>query len=159
MIESGESATLEFKSTARRNLRTGHNDYQRVTIPVIKTIAAFMNADGGKLLIGVDDGGRAVGIEEDYQFVKNNDRDSWLLWLTDAVADALGAVAWMDLEVEFFSLDDRTIACIEVRPGAEPIFASLKGEQQPVFFARLNNSTRKLWGQDLLSYQRKRWPG
>lgn len=158
MIESGESARLEFKSTARRNLHTREKD-QRMTTAVVKTITAFMNTEGGTLLIGVDDAGRAVGIEEDYPFVKKNDRDGWLLFLTNEVIDVLGVVAWTDLRVEFCTLDDRTIACIEVHPGAEPTFASLKDKQQPVFFARLNNSTRELWGQELLSYQRKRWPG
>lgn len=75
MIKSGESALLEFKSTARRNLKTRAKDQKMVT-DVLKTIAAFMNGDGGTLLIGVDDGGRPVGIEEDYEFVKRPNRDS-----------------------------------------------------------------------------------
>ena len=156
MIESGESAMLEFKSTARRNLRTGEPDQKMVT-EVVKTIAGFMNSEGGRLLIGVDDGGRPIGIEEDYDFVKRPKRDSWELWLTDAVTSALGQVAATDIEVRFGSWDDRTIACIDVSPGAEPVFASVKGEQRRVFFARINNSTRELWDRELLAYQQKHW--
>ena len=158
MIQSGESAVLEFKSTGRRNLKTGAKDQEMVT-EVVKTIAAFMNTDGGTLLVGVDDGGRSVGIEKDYEFVKKPNRDSWELWLTDAVTSALGQVAATDINVRFGSRDDRTIACIDVSPGAEPVFASVKGEQRPVFFARINNSTRELWGPEVLAYQQKHWPG
>ena len=94
---------------------------QAITWAVIKTVAAFMNTDEGTLLIGIDDTGLPVGVEADYPLVKGGDRDGWELWLTAAVKNALGAVAASDLSVRFCMLDDRTIARIDVRPGAEPV--------------------------------------
>ena len=157
LIESGESAVLEFKSTARLNLHTGKQD-QAIAWAVVRSIAAFMNANGGTLLVGVDDDGRPVGVERDYPFVKGGDRDGWELSLTTAVKNALGPVAATDLVVGFSTLDERTIARIDVRPGAEAVFASRKGDQREFFFVRLNNSTEELSGPDLLSYQKKHWP-
>ena len=157
LIEGGESAVVEFKSTARRNLHTEAPD-PAITWAVIKTVAAFMNTDGGTLLIGIDDNGQPVGVEADYPLVKGGDRDGWELWLTAAVKNALGAVAATDLSVRFCILDDRTVARIDVRPGAEPVFASKKGEAREIFFARLNNSTEELSGPDLLDYRQKHWP-
>ena len=78
--------------------------------------------------------------------------------MTTAVKNALGPVAATDLAVGFSTLEDRTIARIDVRPGAEPVFATKKGEQREFFFARLNNSTEELSGPALLSYQKKHWP-
>ena len=89
LIEGGESAVVEFKSTARRNLYTEADD-QAITWAVVKTIAAFMNTHGGTLLIGVDDQGRPVGIEVDYPLVKGRNRDGWELWLTTAIKNTLG---------------------------------------------------------------------
>ena len=157
LIESGESAVLEFKSTARLNLHTEMQD-PLILWSVVKTIAAFMNTNGGTLLVGVNDRGRPVGIEKDYPFVKGGDRDGWELSLTTAVKNALGPVAATDLAVGYSTLEERTIARIDVRPGAEPVFASRKGEERQIFFARLNNSTEELSGPALLSYQRKHWP-
>ena len=117
-----------------------------------------MNTLGGTLLIGVDDRGGPVGIESDYPFVKGSDRDGWELWLTALVKNALGTVAATDLSVRFCSMADRTIARINVRPGAEPVFAARKGETRKVFFARLNNSTEELSGPELLQYRQKQWP-
>lgn len=156
LIESGESAAVEYKSTARLNLHTGAQD-QAIIWSVIKTIAAFMNTNGGTLLVGIDDNGRPIGIEKDYPFVKGSDRDGWELSLTTAVKNALGQVAATDLAVGFSTLEDLTIARIDVRPGAEPVFATKKDEQREFFFARLNNSTEELSGPALLSYQRKHW--
>ena len=156
VLEAGESAVVEFKSTARRNLRTKLRD-PAIEWAVVKTIAAFMNTDGGTLLIGVDDHGDPIGIEPDYPFVKGRDRDGWELWLTAAVKTALGTVAATDLRVHFCTIQGRMIARIDVRPGAEPVFATRKGESKEVFFARLNNSTEELSGPALLTYQQKHW--
>ena len=157
LIECGESAVVEFKSTARRNLHTETPD-PAITWAVVKTLAAFMNTHGGTLLIGVDDHGHPVGVELDYPLVKGGDRDGWELWLTAVVKNALGPVAATDLSVRFCMIDGRTIARIDVRPGAEPVFATRKGDPREVFFARLNNSTEELSGPALLDYRQKHWP-
>ena len=157
LVDAGESAVVEFKSTARHNLHTGARD-DSITWAVIKTIAALMNTHGGTLLVGVDDRGRPVGIESDYAHVKGQNRDGWELWLTAAVKHALGLIAAMDVPVRFCTMDDRTIARVDVRPGAEPVFARRKGESREVFFARLNNSTAELAGAALLDYRQKHWP-
>lgn len=157
LIEGGESAAVEFKSTARLNRHTRTRD-EEITWAVIKTIAAFMNTNGGTLILGVDDHGQPVGIELDYPLVKGRDRDGWERWLTTAIKNALGPVPATDLSVHFCTLDDRQIARVDVRPSAEPVFASRKGKEQQIFFARLNNATEELSGPDLLSYREKHWP-
>lgn len=157
LMKSGESAVVEFKSTARHNLRSRMPD-DAITWAVVRTITAFMNTFGGTLLIGVDDQGHPVGIESDYRHVKGRNRDGWELWLTAAVMRALGRVAATDVPVRFCTIDGRTIARIDVRPGAEPVFATRKGEAREFFFVRLNNATEELGGQALLDYRRKHWP-
>src|SRR6185369_13409521 len=54
LIAKGESAELEFKSSARWDVRASriNKELERV---IVKTVAAFMNSKtGGTLLIGVD---------------------------------------------------------------------------------------------------------
>jgi hypothetical protein len=57
LIKSGKSKTLEFKSTLRWNLKEDRKHDRIVTHAVLKTIAAFLNTEGGDLLIGVADDG------------------------------------------------------------------------------------------------------
>ncbi|WP_419926474.1 GmrSD restriction endonuclease domain-containing protein [Candidatus Poriferisocius sp.] len=159
LIETGESQVVEFKSTALKNLHTGVKDPAMVW-SVLKTIAAFMNANGGTLLVGVDDGGAAVGIEEDFPFVSGNHRDGWQLWLTSVVSSSLSETAASELRVTFAALEEKTVARIEVGPSARPVFATpAKGEKKDAFMVRVNNLTKEFQGQDLLDYQAKRWPG
>ena len=157
LIEAGESSVVEFKSTARFNLYSKRAD-EAISWAVIKTVAAFMNTYGGTLLVGVDDSGQPVGIEADYPSVKGSNRDGWELWLTTAVKNALGQVAATDLPVRFCDIEGRTIARIDVRRGAEPTFASRRGQPREIFYARLNNATEELSGPALLEYRRRHWP-
>jgi ATP-dependent DNA helicase RecG len=51
LIQQPESKTLEFK----RDLSSLR--------PIIKTIIAFANTAGGTLIIGIEDGGKVIGID------------------------------------------------------------------------------------------------
>ena len=64
-IACEEGQTVEFKSSIIYSPRTGKpGDDQLFTIA--KECAAFMNADGGTLYLGVNDNGYVTGIENDY---------------------------------------------------------------------------------------------
>jgi hypothetical protein len=63
LIARGEGARVEFKQTARINLATKQRD-PAIELMVVKSIAGFMNAPGGTLLIGVADRGDVFGTEK-----------------------------------------------------------------------------------------------
>lgn len=158
VLAAGESRIVEFKSTGRKNLHTGQKDLA-IEWSVAKSVAGFMNAHGGTLLVGVADEGSIVGIEEDFPLLRKPDRDGWELWLTDIVSTTLGRAAAAELDLQMAQLDGGTVARIDVGPAAKPIFATpTKGDKKQVFLVRINNSTQELSGQEALDYQKKRWP-
>lgn len=158
VIKGGESRTVEFKSTGRKNRHTGHKD-PAVELSILKSVAGFMNTDGGTLLVGVADDGGIVGIEEDFPFQGKPSIDGWELWLTDLMSFSLGQAAAMEVTVTYGEIGGATIAKIDVGPSARPVFVTpTKGEKRPVFLARMNSSTRELLGSEAVDYQRKRWP-
>ena len=155
-IDRGESEWLEFKSTALRNVHTSAKD-DRMREAVIKTIGAFLNSDGGTLLVGVDDEGEAVGIEQDYPFVRGKDRDSWEESLTNALISALGKPAVSLLKIRFAELEGYTVAHIAVTRSPEPVYARAFGKES-VLFVRVNNTTHQMEGADLQGYISEHWP-
>lgn len=159
VIQQGEGKVVEFKSTALKNLHTGERD-PKMEWSVIKTLAGFMNANGGTLLVGVADDGGAVGLQQDYPLLgKKPDRDGWELWLSQAVTNAMGQAAAAELEVTIVDLDDADVARIDVGPAAQPVFAvPSKGEKMQKFMVRLNNETVEMTGEEAHKYQKKRWP-
>jgi hypothetical protein len=159
VIMAGESKVVEFKSTGRKNLRTGLKD-PLMEWSIVKSLAGFMNSHGGTLVVGVADDGTVLGIEEDYEFLRKADADGWELWLTDLLSTTLGKAAAADSRVSLADFDGRTVARVDVGAAAKPIFASSmkNGDRREAFLVRINNSTHELSGQAAHDYQRTRWP-
>jgi len=79
--------------------------------------------------------------------------------LTDAASHVLGKAAAADLEVQITELDGKHVARVDTGPAAEPVFAKPPtSPDKPVFLVRTNNATQEFVGQELLSYQKRRWP-
>jgi type I restriction enzyme R subunit len=68
LIENDEDDAVEFKSTARWDIREQRRN-SALEDAIVKTVAAFLNTEGGDLLLGVGDDGSIVGIERDRLFI------------------------------------------------------------------------------------------
>ena len=77
LIAGEESHEVEFKSTARWNLREGCKD-KRMEDAIVKTVAGFLSTDGGTLLIGVNDRREPIGLAHDTATVKPPNADGLL---------------------------------------------------------------------------------
>jgi uncharacterized membrane protein YeaQ/YmgE (transglycosylase-associated protein family) len=156
LVAAGESARVEFKSTARCNLHTGQRD-EKIELVVSKTVAALSNSGGGDLLIGVDDEGRALGLDDDLKFMKQPDLDRYELWLRDHLSKTLGSTASANVEVTFPLLDGTPICHLRMLGATRPVFLS-PGKGQPVqMWVRVGNSTRQLGVDEALSYAADHW--
>ncbi len=158
LIAAGEGDRIEFKSTARWNIRTAAKD-PRMEEEIALTVAGFMNATGGTLLIGVDDSGAIHGLDDDYAVVPRGDRDGFELWLRNMLADRLGRPVTADVGVTFATLEGRDICRVDVAPADRPVFVGGTGGNRAAdFHLRVGNSTRKLLTDEVLEYRATRWP-
>jgi schlafen family protein len=153
LVERPESHVLERKSTARVNLHTGDVD-PRMQAEVVEAICAFLNTDGGTLLIGVADDGRVLGLDVDIRTVKRRDIDGLENWLAGHLLQCLGPSVVPYYKTRFDSVDDVAICRIDVRPSREPVFVRGKGNEGKRMFIRVQNTTRELDIADAISYIR-----
>ena len=157
LIELGESKTLEFKSTLRWNLREDRKDDKRVTHAALKTIAAFLNTEGGDLLIGVADDGSIVGLEKD----KLNGNDKFMRHLAQMVRDGLGPRAGTCIDPRVQIVDGKDVCMVSCRRSPEPVFLAWKGTEAVEggdFFVRNGPTTVKLSLADTQKYIRNQFP-
>ena len=155
LVAQGESATLEFKSSFRWDLR--ENKVNRALEGVIlKTVAGYMNGDGGTLLIGVADDGSIVGLDHDYKTLKKPDRDGFEQALMTAVATKLGGDACHAVQTVFHSLADKEVCRVIVAPMRRPVY--VKDGDAPRLYVRTGVSTRELNVQEAVNYTSERWP-
>lgn len=158
LMELGETDQVEFKETGRKNIHSGRRD-PKIEWSVVKTICGFANAEGGTLLVGVDDSGRPTGIEADYEFVKSKNQDGWHLWLIDLIRQRIDLKTATEVKVEFRAVGDNTVARVDVPQGTRPTFARpVGGPSRQVFFVRVGPATHTLEGSAMLEYQGGKWP-
>lgn len=156
LIAGGESSKVEFKQTARVNLATKQRDAV-IEQMIVKSVAGFMNAQGGTLLIGVTDAGEVFGIERDLKTLgSKQNRDGFELWLTGLLDNALGPTGTSRVSISFEEFPQGTVCRIDVRPGNKPTFVR-GGNREADLYVRLNNSTRLLNTSDALDYVSSRW--
>jgi Putative DNA-binding domain len=153
-IAGGESATLEFKSTFRWDLRENRTNRSLETV-VLKTLAGYMNAQGGTLLIGVADDGRIVGLEKDYSSLKKPDRDGFEQVLMTSVASRLGADACQCVQAIFHSVEGHDVCRTIIGKAHRPVY--LRDGETPKLYVRTGVSTRELNVQEAIDYTATRW--
>ena len=157
LIAKGETSDVEFKSTARWNLHTQERD-DRIELVIAKTVAGFLNGEGGTLLIGVDDDGRAIGLDADLQLMKQPDNDRYQLWLNDYLERALGKPSLAYIAIRFEQVDGSEVVVVTVRPADRPVYLDEpKGQRTADFYVRMGNSTRKLLTDEFATYRQSRW--
>ena len=155
VIAKGESADLEFKSTFRWDLK--ENKVNRALEGVIlKTLAGYMNGNGGTLLIGVADDGTIVGLDQDYRTLKKQDRDGFEQALMTAVATKLGADACQSVHIVFHSVEKQEVCRVMVAPMDRPVY--VKDGDAPKLYVRTGVLTRELNVQEAVDYTSSRWP-
>lgn len=145
LIEAGESQNVEFKSTLRTNIHTGEKD-KRMEAAVLKTLVAFLNSDGGDLLIGVKDDGEIVGM--DVQTFDN--RDKIYLHVTNMISIQVGDNFIPFIEYRLVDFEERTVLHFKVRRSSKPAF--VKTGEVESFYARSGPASIELKGSELLKY-------
>ncbi len=124
LIVAGESKTVEFKSTLRANLHNEGKPDRRMEHEVLKNIAAFLNTARGTLIIGVDDDGEPLGLDND-GFL---DEDEMRKYLRNIVNDQIGANVWGSVHPEFTSYRNERVLVIRCDKSSFPVYVGKSEE-------------------------------
>ena len=131
LLQQPEGKTLEFK----RDLSSPQN--------ALKTLVAFANSAGGKLVIGVDDARQVVGVADP---LAEEER------ICNLIADAIAPRLLPNIEL--MGMGEATVLVLEVFPsGARPHYLVKQGPEQGVYL-RLGSSNRQA-GPDWIAQTRR----
>lgn len=154
---AGESVTMEYKATLRWDVekRVKNDDLEQV---VVKTIAAFLNTEGGYLLIGVQDDGSIYGIEADFATTDDGDSDWFERHLRGLISSNMGMEHNQRVQVKFAKTDQGTICVVRVARSRQPVFCRHKKDATASsFYIRTGNATNMLPTAELGPYIRNHW--
>jgi hypothetical protein len=140
IIDQGEGHTVEFKETLEYDVKTDNNS-KDVLLSSLKTIAGFLNADGGTLLIGVNDSGEIKGIERDLSTMKHSNNDRFEQKIRSCMRDRFNPQPIGKVSMLFEKFAEGTICRVDVQANKEVVH--LDGD----IYVREGNTTQKLEGR------------
>lgn len=143
-IKHGETATLEFKSTLRWNIKKGNTD-KEIENSVLKTIVAFCNTNGGELLIGVADNKDILGLELD----KFENPDKFSLHLRNLLNDRIKPNIVQYVNYEIVQLNDKSICSVKCTKSNDAVWLKTDTEH---FYVRSGPSSTELVPSDAMNY-------
>ena len=139
-----EASKLEFKSTARWSIKEGKVNSE-VEHEIVKTIAAFLNIDGGVLMIGVgpDENKELIGLEQDYKSLMNDqNEDGFKRFLGTLIHNEIGIQIIPLVSWSVISFRGKEFCRVEVKKSPELIFVKRKGQER--LYVRVDNQTLRL---------------
>jgi hypothetical protein len=155
MVEQGENEMVEFKGSLRWSpAQQGANP--QMEFGSIRTIAGFMNFNGGILFIGVDDKGGINGVENDFESIGGKkDSDAFENHLNNLIKSSIGPEFRKYIHISFEEVDGKTVATVRVEPSKTPVF--VKAPEGKQFFVRSGNSTNALDVEQTMDYIKTHW--
>jgi ribosomal protein S17 len=154
LVIGGENDKVEFKSSFLW-------DYQKkayskdVKIAVVRVISAFMNSEGGFLIIGVDDDKNLIGIDLDLAQVQKS-FDKWVQTLTNAINTYLGKINGVFVSIRMEKVEDKDIVVLRVKKSPHPVYLKYEDGKEE-FFIRSNNTSQQLSISDATLYIEEHW--
>jgi len=150
IIRQGESDNVEFKSTLRWNIHINKKD-KNIEHAALKTIAAFLNTQGGILLIGVSDEGEVLGLEAD-QFTNH---DKLLLHLNKLIKDRIGTLFTQFVNASVEKVNGTPLLRIDCKSATKPAY--LKDGSSEYFYIRTGPATTALALSKVYTYIQERF--
>lgn len=144
-LEQGEGARVEYKSTVRKNLKSGKVG-KEIEFAWLKAVVAFLNSEGGCLLLGVSDEGEILGLADD-EF-DNNDR--CLLHVKNLFNQYVGAEFSRSVTVSLVEQEKGDVVMIECGKSKDPVFLRVGKNEE--FYIRSGPSSLKLSPSQIVNY-------
>jgi predicted HTH transcriptional regulator len=120
-------------------------------LAVLKTLAAFLNTDGGTLLVGVSDDGTPVGIRAD----RFPNEDKMSLHVVNIINDRMGPEATILTNIHFDDYRGNRVMVIRCKRSPSPMY--VKDDNIERFYIRTGPSTTELTLSQAQSYIKQRF--
>lgn len=154
IVAGGENEMVEFKSSLRWDYRQ-NNTNKMVEYQCLKTVAAFLNFNGGTLFIGVDDSEKIIGLDKDFKSLGKPDKDGFELHLNNIFIDSFGKEFRKYIHVTFENTKSGEICLVRVDPSKTPVFFKINGTKE--FYIRTGNSSNSLDVEETTKYIKGHW--
>ena len=178
IISGGENHSVEFKSSmlwsdqlSNEQVNGGNSKEVKVfgrdasKFIIAKSIAGFLNSDGGDLIIGIkenknDNSDEVIGVESEFLKLRDQCEDGYRRKIIDSIV-----MPWFPktishhinnyIQISFPNIDAKVICWLRIASSDEKVFLNIKNNSY--FFVRIDASTRELHNEEVVNYCMKRF--
>jgi len=151
LIQLPESDRLEYKSTFQWDVKLNREN-KDLRFSTLKTIVAFLNSEGGTLIIGVEDNGNIFGLEKDLSLLKNGDIDKLERTIIDSVCNHIGKNFIQQIKIRFEKIDGKDVCAIDVKKSLRKAWLQRTKEKKLEFYVRMSNKSEPLEIPDIYNH-------
>lgn len=157
-LKNGESNLVEYKPSLVYNFKTKKGAIGVKNI-IAKTICAFLNSNGGTLLIGVNDKKEIIGLEPDFSLCDIDDHYDWFrLQFDDLMYQFFDTHVWNYIIADFNKDYEKEFFSIKISPSDLPVFLRNKFNKTKEFYIRNAASTKRLNDvEEIVRYSLSHW--
>jgi len=185
LLEHNEDNMLEFKASMWTKYKTLNKIATKEIVKldkkayflqdeILHTVAAFLNTEGGTLLIGVKDkptswrsrAAEVFGIEPDYRWFNNQGGDAYIQAVYQVLNNGFGDTSTTAkfVKVKIVQFDDKEICRVDVKPlprvrNGELYIKEKTSKEEGAFYYRVGDSSQKASIQSATRYIRNTFPG
>ncbi|MGF1889894.1 ATP-binding protein [Vibrio campbellii] len=156
MIRVGENSVNEFKETFSLDVRRFANDRNykvkkedSIELSSLKTIAAFLNARGGTLFIGVSDDQKIIGVENEINQFHRESVDKFLLHFKNLVKEQIGESFYPFIQIDIEILQSKQVLVVKCAKANQPCFL---GKEHHFYVRSPSGSTDRIAGKIMWDY-------
>lgn len=125
IVIGDESQYLEFKTSivyTPSKTGKGKTDLATQTLEILRQVCGFLNAEGGTLMLGVNDYGRINGLETDLKYKEfGNNRDRYCRYVRDNIRAEMGDYAESLVTETMLEMAGHFVLALHVRPSEQPV--------------------------------------
>lgn len=153
LAREGESATAEFKESFSLDVKKQTKE-KYIELSALKTIVAFLNTNGGVLLVGVSDYGTIPGIDLEIDKFHKGNVDKFLLHFKNSIKTRIGEEFYPYIEYKLVPVGENRVLTVQCKESKTPCYLD-----NAEFYVRTNPATDKLEGPKLVQYVKNHFGG
>lgn len=159
LLSQDEGQRLEFKSSLRYDVKASEHGQDKINPDlekeVLREVCAFLNSDGGTLLIGVSDDKKVLGLKDDYRLLpRKQNRDEFEGFLRNKLTQNVQPDIPGLVKITFEAYGNEEVCMVEVEKSGEPMFLKefIAGREIQELWIREGNRKRPLVGAAMANY-------
>lgn len=151
LLKLPESDRLEYKSTFQWDVQRNCEN-KDLKFNVLKTIVAFLNCEGGTLIVGIEDNSNIFGLEQDLSLLSKGNLDKLERAIVDWICNHIGKNFMQQVKIRFEAIEGKDVCAIDVRRSSKKAWLQKTSEKKLEFYVRMANKSEPLEIPDIYDH-------